>query len=59
MFVRLCDLHNMDLFLKTGGNGDRDVEGEGEQQMFLRFFIFVCDTLSWVPAPRCLWFWQS
>ena len=27
-------------FLKTGGNGDRDVEGDGEQQLCLRPFSF-------------------
>ena len=40
LFVRLCDLHNVSLFLRTGGDGDQDVEGEEVQQLFLCSFYF-------------------
>ena len=58
MFVRLCALHGVALFLQTGGDGNRDVEEDGERQMCLHSFLFVYDALSWVSDPLYLWLCQ-
>ena len=54
LFVRLWDLRDAVRFLQTGGDGDQDVEEEGERRLCLRP-VFFNALLFWVLVPRCPW----
>ena len=48
----------LSVFLRIGGYGDRDVDGEGRRRLCLLYFNFFYAVLFLVPVPRFSWLWR-